>query len=516
MDRHFGNYILHERVGVGGMGEVFRATKHGPDGFEVQVALKVILPHLAMEEPFNKRFSREARLAASLQHPNIVRVNDFDNIHEPHFIEMEYVPGVDLRRIIRSLPSGEKLSLNESVAILHAVARGLDHAHRHTFSGEVEGGIIHCDLNPHNILISILGEIKVTDFGIARAVYGDATASATVRGKLAYMSPEQIEGRVLDFRTDLFSLGIIAYQLLSGVHPFERASEGATIAALSKAEHLPLSDQTPGLPPSLYELINKLLDPDPASRPDSAAASLEVLQPLYLPGGENSLADRVRSLGSDIKHTAGLVQESSPTAATIPRTRISHLRKYLALGVVCAALMAFLFLLPTGLTPDQPYSPEVTSVESAPAAKPQTDEPPILERTLTIQTEPPGARIMGDGIIQGTTPFTITMGTDVPRLQLEARLYGYHNKSFQVHSGTTDRHIVEMVPLPTATVRLNARPWAMVSFRGKEMGETPLTLENIPIGKHLFVLSNDPLGVDKRIVFEVKEGINTVSVEMRE
>jgi serine/threonine-protein kinase len=201
MDRSFGNYILHERVGIGGMGEVFRATKHGPDGFEVQVALKVILPHLAREDSFRRRFSREARLAASLKHPNIVQVNGFDIIDEIPFIEMEYVPGVDLRRILRSFDGGEKLSLDESFAVLYAAARGLEHAHRHGVGKNGEGGIIHCDLNPHNILISTLGEVKVADFGIARAMLGDTAASATIRGKLAYMSPEQMEGNSTGART---------------------------------------------------------------------------------------------------------------------------------------------------------------------------------------------------------------------------------------------------------------------------------------------------------------------------
>jgi len=516
MDRPFGNYILHERVGIGGMGEVFRATKHGPDGFVVQVALKVILPHLAHEETFRKRFSREARLAASLTHPNIVQVIDFNIIDETPFIEMEFVAGTDLRRLLRSLTQGELLSLDESLGILYAVSRGLDHAHRHTVSGNTAGGIIHCDLNPHNILISNLGETKVADFGIARAMHGDATASATVRGKLAYMSPEQIEGRELDLRTDLFSLGIIAYQLLSGVHPFERGSEAATIAAIGKAEHLPLSDKTPGLPPPLYNLVEKLLELDPASRPDSAAASLEILQPLVSPGAGNTLADRVRSTGSGKKYTAGLVQDASPTAATIHRKGISYFWKPLVPGAFGAAFIVLVFLLLTGPAPDQPQAPAVTGTVSAPAAEPPSVESPALERTLVIQTVPPGARITGDGITPGITPLAITMSADVPRPHLEASLYGFYKESFQVPPGTEDSFIVNLEPLPTGTVRISARPWARVSFRGQDIGETPVFIEKVPVGEHALTLSYDPLEVEKRVLIEVKEGTNTVSVEMRE
>ena len=349
MDRNFGNYILHERVGIGGMGEVFRATKHGPDGFEVQVAIKVILPHLAREDTFRKRFSREARLAASLKHPNIVQVNGFDIIDGTPFIEMEYVPGVDLRRILRLASPNEKLSLNESIAVLYAVGRGLNHAHRHGGGENGKGGIIHCDLNPHNILISTLGEVKVADFGIARAMLGDIAASATIRGKLAYMSPEQMEGKELDQHTDLFSLGIIAYQLLSGNHPFDRGSEAATISAIGTAEHIPLRNAAPGLPVSLHELVDRLLSLHPARRPDSAASVLEALEPLVLPSAVTSLASRVRSMVPEINGVAGAVPGGSLTAPTIPRSRRSRLWPYLAMVTAGVALFAAVFLLPTGM-----------------------------------------------------------------------------------------------------------------------------------------------------------------------
>jgi serine/threonine protein kinase len=516
MDRPFGNYTLHERVGIGGMGEVFRATKHGPDGFTVQVAIKLILPHLAREKSFRDRFSREACLAASLKHPNIVQVHDFKIIDETPFIEMEFVEGTDLRKVLHCLPSGELLSLDESLGILYAVARGLDHAHRHTVSGKADGGIIHCDLNPHNILISRLGETKVADFGIARAMHGDATASATVRGKLAYMSPEQIEGGELDLRSDLFSLGIIAYQLLAGVHPFERGSEGATIAAIGKAEYLPLSGKSPGLPPILCELVEKLLNLDPASRPASAAAFLEVLQPLVSPGAGTALSDRVRSFESDLDHKSGLDQGACPTAETIPRTRISSRWKYLALGAVGATLTTFAFLLSTGLAPDQPDAPDITITGSAPAAEPPPVGPSTVERTYTIETVPPGARISGDGITPGITPFAITIGSDVPPPHLEASLFGYQKESFQIPPGTEDLFILDLEPLPTGTVRISARPWARVSFRGRDRGETPVFIERVPIGEHIFTLSYDPLEIEKQVVIEVKEGTNTVSVEMGE
>jgi len=509
MDRHFGNYILHERIGIGGMGEVFRATKHGPDGFKVQVALKVILPHLAREESFRRRFSREARMAASLKHPNIVHVNGFDIIDETPFIEMEYVSGVDLRRLLRPSAPGEKLSLQESVIILYAVARGLEHAHRHEIRDGVKGGIIHCDLNPHNILVSTLGEVKVTDFGIARAVHDDSAASATVRGKLAYMSPEQMEGRELDRRTDFFSFGIIAYQLLSGKHPFDRGSEGATIAAIGKAEHRPLPEAAPGLPPRLYDLVEQLLDLDPGHRPHSAAAVMKILEPLTVPSAAASLAGRIRTMVSE---TAG--PEGSLTAPTRPRIMKSRLRLSLAMGAAAIILVVGMLFLPIPTGPRLAVAPEVMPGEAKPAAS--GPEPASFEHPVTIVSRPPGARILADGILIGKSPVVIRTGSGGSERSFEANLYGYRDESFQVPAEGVDRLVVTLAPLPTGIVRISARPWARVSFRGESKGETPVFIEDVPVGQHTFLLSYDPLGVEKKVVREVTEGMNTVSVDMRE
>jgi len=515
MDRNFGNYILHERIGIGGMGEVFRATKQGPDGFEVQVALKVILPDLAKEASFQKRFSREARLAASLKHPNIVQVNGFDIINAVPFIEMEYIHGTDLRRILRALPRGEKLPLEESLAILYAVARGLTHAHHSDDGDDGERGIIHCDLNPHNIIISTLGEVKIADFGIARAMRGDAAASATVRGKLAYMSPEQMDGRKLDRHTDLFSFGILAYQLLSGGHPFERGSEGATIAAIGKTQCVPLSDPAPGLPATLYELVAGLLSLEPRQRPDNAPA---ILEPLVFPSAVTSLAGRVRRALASEKHgTFAAPPAGSPTAATIPGGQAARLWPYLAAGVAGIALVAGAFFLPAGLEPAGESAAGVSAVKPASDFRShETQEAPPLKHSLTLESDPPGADILADGVPIGITPVTVRSGPDGSMPELEARLYRYHSRRFRIPSGTGERFVVDLEPLSTGILRISARPWARVSFRGKDAGETPVTLENLPVGKETVTLSYGPDNREWSTVLHIREGLNTLSVDMRE
>jgi len=509
MDRHFGNYILHERIGAGGMGEVFRATKFGPDGFEVQVALKVILPHLAREEPFRKRFSREARVAASLKHPNIVQVSGFEIIDEIPVIEMEYVQGVDLRRLLRSSVSSGKLSMEEALTVLYAVAKGLDHAHSHRGRDGGEGGIIHCDLNPHNILLSTLGEVKVTDFGIARALHDTSEASATVRGKLAYMSPEQMDGRDLDLRTDLFSLGIIAYQLLSGEHPFDRGSEAATIAAIGKGDYKPLRDAAPDLPAALNELVGQLLDPDPGKRPDSTAPVLRILEPLVVPSGPAALAERVRAISSE---TPG--PERSVTASTRPRIAKPTARLALILGAAATVIAAGLFVLTRVPGPDRPAVPEPMVKE---ATRTFSDPGPTqVAIPVTVESSPPGASILADGALIGKTPLVIVTTPGMRDQHFQTRLYGYHDQSFQFPDEGVGRLLITLLPLPTGNVRISARPWARVNFRGRDLGETPVFIDDIPVGRHTFVLQYEPQGIEKRVVRDVTRGMNTVSVDMRE
>ncbi|UCF88032.1 MAG: serine/threonine protein kinase [bacterium] len=517
MNRPFGNYVLHERIGIGGMGEVFRATKHGPEGFKVQVALKIILPHLAVEDPFRKRFSREAKLAASLKHPNIVKVNGFDIIGGTPFIEMEYVQGADLRMILRSLKRGDRLSVEESAAVLHAVAGALQHAHRSPEGDDGGTGIIHCDLNPHNILISNLGEVKVTDFGIARAVLGDASASATVRGKLAYMSPEQMEGRKLDRRTDLFSLGIIAYQLLSGKHPFERGSEGATIAAIGKARHLPLREAVPGLPKPLYDLVDGLLSLDPEQRPASASSVMKTLEPMVKTSAAAALAARVLFREAATSQASDTPEAGYGTALTKPRAAISRFWPHVVLASAAVAVVSGAFLLPVNHVNKQDGKPAERPVpKSQQVSEPAPPPPSPVERSVILETRPAGASVLLDGVEAGRSPIVIGSLPDGSMPAVQARLYGYRSERLSIPAETGERYVITMVPLPKGTVRISAIPWARVTFRGEDRGDTPVFIEKVPVGEHTFHLRYDPLGVEKRVVVNVQEALNTVAVDMRE
>ncbi len=268
----YGKYLLLDRIARGGMAELYRGKILGAQGFEKIVAIKKILPHLVDQEEFIKAFVDEARLAAFLQHPNIVQIYDFGEMAETYFISMEYLAGVDLKTVLKKAKDESKpLKLALSLFyILPQICYGLQYAHNlKDFSGEPLN-IIHRDLGPQNIFITYNGEIKLIDFGIAKASSHDATTYVgSLKGKLAYMSPEQASGKEIDHRSDLFAIGILLYELATG-HRLYTGESQAILLKAGKAEFTPPEQVKQGLPASLYALIHKALHKDPALRYQSA------------------------------------------------------------------------------------------------------------------------------------------------------------------------------------------------------------------------------------------------------
>lgn len=268
----YGKYFLHERIARGGMAELFRGKIIGAKGFEKLVAIKRILPHLADQDEFVKAFIDEARLAALLQHGNIVQIYDFGEMGESYYLSMEYLSGVDLKTVLcKADEKKQPLKLALSLFyILPQICLGLQYAHDLKDLSGTHLNIIHRDLGPQNIFITYDGSVKIIDFGIAKASSHDATTYAgSIKGKVAYMSPEQAKGEHLDHRSDLFALGVLLYELATG----HRVYAGETHAILTKAgncEFLPPEDVKQGLPASLYAIINKALHKDPHLRYQSA------------------------------------------------------------------------------------------------------------------------------------------------------------------------------------------------------------------------------------------------------
>jgi serine/threonine protein kinase len=280
LGKDFGPYRIVRRLGVGGMAETFEAIRRGPSGFTQRVCLKLVLPFFRDDEDFLMLFEREAKLAAKLRHSNIVGVIDFGEIDGTSYMALELVDGADLQ-VLLDAQEGKRLP-HEYVALLgHELAAGLEHAHNPPresgFDGTNVSAIVHRDISPSNVLISSHGEILLTDFGVAKAVTGSSRKQSAVKGKIPYMSPEQLRAERVDGRADLFALGVVLFEALAGERPYEGAHDPATIMLILQGDHPPLQKLVPGAPPELCRVIESLIEPDRNDRPEDAAALIDLL-----------------------------------------------------------------------------------------------------------------------------------------------------------------------------------------------------------------------------------------------
>jgi serine/threonine-protein kinase len=270
----FGNYRLVRRIARGGMAEVFLAKHIGMEGFERRVAIKRILPHLSESDEFKSMFLDEARLAAQLAHPNIVHIYDFGRVEEYYFIGMEFVDGVDLGRLIRTAQK-RPLPFEFAARIFSDVCAGLHYAHNAKSGAGEPLGLVHRDITPQNVLVTYDGVVKLVDFGIAKAAWqAGRTRPGVVKGKFAYMSPEQVEGRRLDGRSDVFSAGICMYELLTGVPLVRRDDVHAAMREIRDGKPIEPERYRPDVPPALVSIMRRAL----ATSRDSRYASAHAMQ----------------------------------------------------------------------------------------------------------------------------------------------------------------------------------------------------------------------------------------------
>jgi eukaryotic-like serine/threonine-protein kinase len=267
-----GKYEILRPIGVGGMAELYLARVRLVDGLEKNVALKRILPAYANDGEFIRLFLDEARMAASLQHPGIVQVFDVDRLGPDLFFTMEYVEGETLRSMSsRAERTGTSIPLAEAMEIALHVAAALHHAH--------ERGVVHRDVSPTNVLVSYEGAVKLVDFGIAKAASKHSvTRVGTVRGNPIYMSPEQAAGRSVDRKTDVFSLGLVIYELMTGRLPFEGDSAVAVALKLATLDAPPLSHFRPDVPLAVDRVLAGALAREPDARYASAEAFYSALE----------------------------------------------------------------------------------------------------------------------------------------------------------------------------------------------------------------------------------------------
>ena len=362
----FGRYLLVERIAQGGMAEVFRAVIQGPAGVEKTIALKRILPQLDGAAEFTAMFIDEARIASSLTHVNIAQVFEFGQVGNAYYLSMELVEGVDLGRLHDAAKRrGMRLPLPIVAYLVAEAARGLAYAHDKRGGNGTPLGIVHRDVSPQNVLVSYAGEVKIADFGIAKAINKlHKTESGAVMGKLRYMSPEQITGEPLDGRSDLFSLGVVLHELCTGRTLFDGDNPGRVADQVKAADAPAPSTVQPDVPAELDRICAKALARARDARYERASDLARDLQRFVTEKAPGMTREDVGALVGE------LVPRPAPDGDALPTLE---------------AGAAFAPTLAPGVTPSSARDPEPL--------------PTRAEKRTAAEAAPPPQRRSGRGVL---------------------------------------------------------------------------------------------------------------------
>ena len=327
----FGKYYLLERINVGGMAEVFRAKAYGVEGFERLLAVKRILPNIAEDAEFITMFIDEAKIAVQLNHANIAQIFDLGVVDGSYFIALEHVFGRDLRAIFeRSRQKGEPMPVAQACFAIMKMCEGLDYAHNKRDAQGREMNLVHRDVSPQNVIVSFEGEVKIIDFGIAKAAGKvGKTQAGILKGKFGYMSPEQVRGLPIDRRSDIFSTGIVLYELLTNERLFVGESDFSTLEKVRNVEILPPSTYNRKIPDELERIVLKALAKDVDDRYQNAIDLHDELQAFVYTAGEfysrkDLAAWMKKTFAREIEEETGKLEQyrqlPSPEAPTNART----------------------------------------------------------------------------------------------------------------------------------------------------------------------------------------------------
>ena len=505
----FGRYALLTKIASGGMAELFLARQRGPEGFEKLVAIKRILPARSGDQKFVELFLEEARLAARLSHPNIAQIYDLGIEEQTYFLAMEYVSGENVGTVeSRSREQGFRVPLPLVIKIAIDVCEGLYYAHHLTDPLGRPLRVVHCDISPQNILVGYDGSVKIVDFGIARAAADMRKQSGEVRGKAAYMSPEQVLAQPLDHTSDLFSLGIVLYELLTQRRLFAREELADTARAVREEPIPPLRRFVPEIPPALEMTIMRLLERNRERRyPDARAAQRDLEAVLADRGGvpssaalsefmsvlfretlekrvfvENTMTAVIPLTGTAVRQAPTVIESPPqsvsgpvppPTTAQVPASRSGAMAMLgVALGLVVGVGATVWY------SKRQPAPRAIVAVENGSQTPPR--QMPVVEPVPEV-TELGPAR---DGGVESPTstaverplsPMEIRHG----RLQRQVK-YGY--------------------------VAINTEPWTNVKLGGRVIGTTPLRDVKLPVGQHKVTFENPQMKLRLTVKLDVREG----------
>jgi len=378
----FGKYALQRKLAEGGMAEVFLAKQTGMEGFEKLVVVKRILPQLCNDDSFVKMFLNEARVAARLNHPNVAQIFDLGKLGDQYFIAMEYVHGEDLRAVIREATDGDKRPpLGLACRIVADTLGGLHYAHTRVGADGKPLGLVHRDVSPQNVLVTYEGSVKLVDFGIAkatRAIDAAQTQAGLLKGKYAYMSPEQARGQPVDARSDVFCVGVLLWELATWQRLFKRPTEMSTLMAVAEEPVRAPRTVDPSLPADLDRLIMKALARQPDDRFASAQEMRAALESLIRTSGWEAdtlalstymrelFAGKLRQQAADVA-AAGLASLEDFLLTVEEKTSISWMAPSLTGGEKKTPS--------TGLPPSRPVSGSLPATTLPPTTLPATPLP---------------------------------------------------------------------------------------------------------------------------------------------
>jgi hypothetical protein len=468
-EQRVGRYRLVQLIATGGMGEVFLARREGPDGGRPErVVIKRILRHLAADAAFVRMFLNEARIAALLAHPKVVQIYELDSENGTCFMAMEYVHGASLRAIqAKAIQSKQRVPAAIVAGVCAQALEGLHYAHLYKNEKEGISGVVHRDVSPDNVLVGFDGGVKVGDFGIAKALKDDdATRTGLLKGKIAYMSPEHLEGHPVDARADVYGMGIVLYELLTGVRPFAAATDALLIhTVLSGVKPRPPHELQPEVAPQLEAAALRALSRDPADRFATAremadalgAAATPIEIAVYLSQLFGAEAQTDPELGrAPVAGTVALREGEPATDLRLAPPRRRAIRLGLPAAVAAALLAMGIWLgtrAPAAMPPPASAPPPLASAPASPPAD-ATEAPTAAE-----PSEPAPA----------------------------------------------PREHARRTPKPGKVV-FRVYPWAEVFYRGKSLGVTPIAPVETPPGVQTFVLRNAELAQEKEVRIQVSPG----------
>ncbi len=452
-------YRVVGRLAAGGMAEVLLGKVQGSSGFEQPVVLKRILPHLAADPSVRRMFAQEAQTVAHVRHPNVVRVYELVEKERELFLVMEYLEGETVAGVLkRARREGVSLPLGLAAFIVAEAAAGLHAAHQATDWEGRHRGLVHRDVSPQNIFVTYSGEVKVIDFGIAKVVDAITRASlAGIKGKFSYMSPEQTSGAPLDRRSDVFSLGIVLYELTSGRRLFARANSEKTLRAIREDPIPSPRELDSSYPASLEKICMKALARDPDERYATAldmrrdiAGALRDMFVDSLPEEELSalmkrlFADRIEEKGALLRagasdgtpsSSSGVLAHDEPADGAF--VSVSRRRAFARPLVVAGGVLALAAFGVVAYRLGQMHSLAPSAPTLSAAASDRV--------TVTISSEPSGAEVWEGRRRLGTTPLELTSEPTQKTLDVELRLPGYERKVIKVVPDANTALSVELV-----------------------------------------------------------------------